>query len=133
MRIPKARREEDDARGGRSAYEAAAEKAAAAAGTSLDRDRARAGRVGDPLGTGDRCGRGLRRCSGAGSRGWASRPGPLSGTAFWGFLDEGMVPALGLTPGPTAFPWQAHARGLVGHLTFGTVTEGTLRLLDRVA
>ena len=44
-----------------------------------------------------------------------------------------MVPALGLTPGPTAFPWQAHARGLVGHLTFGTVTDGTLRLLDRVA
>jgi uncharacterized membrane protein YagU involved in acid resistance len=59
--------------------------------------------------------------------------GTAFGTAFWAFLDEGMVPALGLTPGPTAFPWQAHARGLVGHLTFGTVTDGTLRLLDRVA
>ena len=43
------------------------------------------------------------------------------------------MPALGLTPGPNAFPWQAHAPGLVGHLTFGTVTDGTLRLLDRVA
>jgi hypothetical protein len=59
--------------------------------------------------------------------------GTAFGTAFWAFLDEGLVPALGLTPGPNAFPWQAHARGLVGHLTFGTVTDGTLRLLDRVA
>jgi hypothetical protein len=63
--------------------------------------------------------------------------GPVAGTAFgtgfWAFMDEGLVPALGLTPGRNAFPWQAHARGLVGDLTFGTVTDGTLRLLDRVA
>ena len=55
------------------------------------------------------------------------------GTAFWALLDEGLVPALGLTPGPLAFPWQTHARGLAGHLTFGTVTDGTLRVLDAVA
>ena len=53
-----------------------------------------------------------------------------SGTVFWAALDEGLVPALGLKPGPHAFPWQTHARGLAGHLTFGTVTDGTLRLLD---
>jgi hypothetical protein len=56
----------------------------------------------------------------------------LGGTAFWTAVDEGLVPALGLTPGPRAFPWQVRARGLVGHLTFGTVTDRTLRLLDAV-
>ena len=54
------------------------------------------------------------------------------GTAFWAAVDEGLVPALGLTPGPRGFPWQAHARGLAGHLTFGTVTDRTLRLLDAI-
>jgi uncharacterized membrane protein YagU involved in acid resistance len=54
------------------------------------------------------------------------------GTAFWAAVDQGLVPALGLTPGPRAFPWQAHARGLAGHLTFGTVTDRTLRLLDAI-
>jgi hypothetical protein len=66
-------------------------------------------------------------------QGFGSAAGTAFGTGFWAFLDEGLVPALGLTPGATAFPWQAHARGLVGHLTFGTVTDGTLRVLDRVA
>ena len=66
-------------------------------------------------------------------QGLGSAAGTAFGTGFWAFLDEGLVPALGLTPGATAFPWQAHARGLVGHLTFGTVTDGTLRVLDRVA
>ena len=32
------------------------------------------------------------------------------------FVDEGLNPALGLTPGPDRFPWQAHARGLAGHM-----------------
>jgi uncharacterized membrane protein YagU involved in acid resistance len=66
-------------------------------------------------------------------QGLGTTAGTALGTAFWSFLDEGLVPALGLTPGPSAFPWQTHARGRVGHLTFGTVTDGTLRLLDRVA
>lgn len=55
------------------------------------------------------------------------------GTAFWALLDEGLGPTLGLTPGLRKLPWQTHARGLAGHLTFGTVTDGTLRLLDAVA
>jgi hypothetical protein len=52
---------------------------------------------------------------------------------FWAAIDEGLVPALGLTKGAGAFPWQTHARGLAGHLTFGTVTDGTLRVLDAIA
>jgi len=48
-------------------------------------------------------------------------------------VDEGVVPALGLASGPAAYPWQAHARGLVTHLVLGFVTEATLDALDRVA
>jgi hypothetical protein len=127
-----ARREEDDVRGGRSSYEAAAEKAASATGTSLDR------RQRQQLGLGVHWALGI----GAGAtyavlrrrfQGLGSMAGTAFGTGFWAFLDEALVPALGLTPGAGAFPWQTHARGLVGHLTFGTVTDGTLRLLDRVA
>jgi hypothetical protein len=127
-----ARREEDEARGGRSSYEAAAEKAASAAGTSLDR------RQRQQLGSAMHWALGI----GAGAayavlrrrvQGLGSAAGTAFGTGFWAFMDEGLVPALGLTPGANAFPWQTHARGLVGHLTFGTVTDGTLRLLDRVA
>ena len=47
-------------------------------------------------------------------------------------VDELMNSVLGLTPGPAAFPWQAHARGLVGHVVFGAATDGTLRLLDQL-
>jgi hypothetical protein len=127
-----ARSREDEVREGRSAYEAAAEKAASAAGTSLDRRRRQ--QMGSAVHWALGIGAGatyavLRRRF----RAFGSAAGTAFGTGFWAFLDEGLVPALGLTPGPQAFPWQTHARGLVGHLTFGTVTEGTLRLLDRVA
>jgi hypothetical protein len=48
-------------------------------------------------------------------------------------MDELVNPVLGLTPGPAAFPWQAHARGLGGHLAFGAANDTALRALDRVA
>jgi hypothetical protein len=125
------RRWEDDVRGNKSAYEAAAEKAATAVGRTLDeQSRQRLGSVVHwALGIGSgavyavlrRRLEALGRAAGVGF-----------GTMFWAAVDEGLVPALGLTPGPRAFPWQTHARGLAGHLTFGTVTDGTLRLLDAV-
>ena len=129
---PEAREVEDAARGGRSSYETAAEKAADAAGRSLDRtEREQAGNaIHWALGIGAGAAYALFRRQ---VQGFGATAGTAFGTAFWAFIDEGLVPALGLTPGPTAFPWQTHARGLVGHLTFGTVTDGTLRLLDRVA
>lgn len=127
-----ARWAEDEARGGRTAYEVAAEKAAAAAGTTLQtRQRQELGSaIHWALGIGAGAAYAVlrRRVQVLGRA-----AGTAFGTGFWAFLDEGLVPALGLTPGPTAFPWQSHARGFVGHLTFGTVTDGTLRLLDRVA
>ena len=52
------------------------------------------------------------------------------GTVFWLVMDEGAVYALKLTPGPRAFPWQTHARGLAGHLAFGTVANATLGALQ---
>jgi uncharacterized membrane protein YagU involved in acid resistance len=55
------------------------------------------------------------------------------GTTFWLLMDEGAVYALGLTPGPRAFPWQTHARGLAGHLTFGAVADATLDALQPAA
>ena len=127
-----ARREEDDARGGRTAYEVAAEKAAHAAGTTLEpRQRQELGSaIHWVLGIGAGATYAVLRRR---VQVFGGTAGTAFGTAFWAFLDEGLVPALGLTPGPTAFPWQTHARGFVGHLTFGTVTDGTLRLLDRVA
>jgi hypothetical protein len=53
------------------------------------------------------------------------------GMAFWLLMDEGAVYALGLTPGPGAFPWETHARGLAGHLTFGAVADVTLHALQQ--
>ena len=127
-----ARRREDDARSGKTSYGVLAEKAADAMGETLDDEsRERYGAAAHwALGVGAgaiyavlrRRLQGLGRTAGVGF-----------GTVFWAAVDEGLVPALGLTPGPRAFPWQTHARGLAGHLTFGTITDGTLRLLDAVA
>jgi hypothetical protein len=126
------RRVEDEARGGRTAYGAAAEKAAKAIGVRLADDaREQYGSaVHWALGIGSGAVYAVlrRRLESVGRI-----AGVGFGTVFWAAVDEGVVPALGLTPGPRAFPWQTHARGLAGHLTFGTVTDGTLRLLDAVA
>jgi Protein of unknown function (DUF1440) len=126
-----ARRREDDARSGKTSYGVLAEKAAGAMGRTLDdQSRERYGAAAHwALGVGAgaiyavmrRRFRALGRAAGVGF-----------GTMFWAAVDEGVVPALGLTPGPRAFPWQTHARGLAGHLTFGTVADGTLRVLDAV-
>jgi len=46
--------------------------------------------------------------------------------------DELLNPLLGLASGPTAYPWQAHARGLISHLVVGVVTDAGIDVLDRV-
>jgi uncharacterized protein DUF1440 len=127
-----ARRREDEARSGKTSYGVLAERAAGGMGATLDdRGRERYGlAVHWALGVGSGALYAVLRRR-FGSLGRAAGVG--FGTMFWAAVDEGLVPALGLTPGPRAFPWQAHARGLAGHLTFGTVTDGTLRLLDAVA
>ncbi|MDO5370060.1 hypothetical protein [Paracoccus sp. (in: a-proteobacteria)] len=56
--------------------------------------------------------------------------GTLFGLGMFTLHDEGMNTASGLGARPAEYPWQAHARGLVAHLVYGAVLEGTLRLLD---
>jgi hypothetical protein len=123
---------EDSLRQGRTAYEAVAEKAAGLLGKQLEEgDRRRLGKavhwtLGIAAGASYAVLRhrlpALQRAGGA-----------KFGTAFWAAVDEALVSALGLTPPPTSFPFQTHARGLVGHLTFGIVADRTLRVLDAVA
>jgi hypothetical protein len=126
-----ARELEDAARDGRTAYGVAAEKAATALGRDLsDAERQRVG-----MGIHWALGVGMGALYGA-IRGRVpaadSGHGMLFGSAFFGIVDELATPALGLTPGPTAFPWQTHARGLAGHLVFGLIAESTLQLADRI-
>ena len=128
---PEARRTEDRARGNRTAYGVAAEKAAALLGTSLEEEQRQ--RLGLAIHWALGVGTGALY---AGLRDHFDRLdmgyGLAMGTAFWGVVDEGLTPAMGLTPGPAEFPWQTHARGLAGHLSYGVVTNGTLRVLDRL-
>ena len=127
----RARRREDAARQGKTAYGVAAEKAARAVGSRLGDDQRE--KVGSAIHWALGIGAGavyavLRRRFNAVGR----TAGFGFGTAFWAAIDEGLVPALGLTKGPAAFPWQTHARGLAGHVSFGAVADGTLRVLDAV-
>ena len=124
-----AREREDEARGGKTAYGVAAEKAARVAGKELSQDERQ--RYGEDihwaLGIGTGALYGLLR-----DRMHQARlaRGLAFGAAFWLAVDEGAIYALRLTPGPTAFPWQAHARGLAGHVVYGTVADATLAALQ---
>jgi len=126
------RQREDAARGGETADETAAGRVAGAMGTSLDqRARKRAGTAmhfAIGIGAGALYGALRERLPGAD----AAR-GLAYGTGMWLVLDEGANVALGFTPGPGAFPWQTHARGLAGHLAYGLVLDGVLRLGEHVA
>lgn len=124
-----ARQQENAARGGGTAYESAASKAAGVLRIQLADDQRR------------RAGAGIHWVTGMGAgavyavlrRRWpaaAAGKGLPFGTGFFLAVDELMNPLLGLTPGPLAFPWQTHARGLGGHLVFGATTELVLEALD---
>ena len=59
--------------------------------------------------------------------------GLLYGLGLFLVNDELLAPALGLASGPTAYPWQAHARGLAEHLVLGAATDAVLGAADRIA
>jgi Protein of unknown function (DUF1440) len=125
-----AREREDNARDGRTAYGVAAQKAAGLVGRRLDEETRE--KAGSALHYGLGAGMGaayagLRHHVPAAN----AAGGTLFGTAVWLLMDEAAAPVFGLTPGPAAFPWQTHARGLAGHLVYGTVTEGLLSAADR--
>ena len=52
------------------------------------------------------------------------------GAVFWLLMDEGANTLLKLTPPPQRFPWQAHARGLAGHLVLGGAIEVAFDAVD---
>lgn len=64
-------------------------------------------------------------------RGLSGGQGLLYGLGLFIVEDETTGPLLGLASGPLAYPWQAHARGLVSHLVLGMVTDAVLRVMDR--
>jgi hypothetical protein len=57
--------------------------------------------------------------------------GLLYGLGLFLVQDELLNAAGGFSAGPRAYPWQAHARGLVAHLVYGAVTDAVLDLLHR--
>lgn len=131
-----ARQREDRARGDKTAYEVAAEKAAGFAYMQLSEDERK--KLGSAIHWAVGIGSGalyalLRRRLAGGGAGRELAAGALFGTGVWLLLDEIGNVALGLTPGPAAFPWQTHARGLAGHLVLGLATEGVLQAADRAA
>lgn len=127
-----ARRLEDEAHSGKTAYGVAAEKAASVVGRDLTDDQLKQAGSGIHwalgIGAGAAYGALRHRIPLADAGG-----GALFGAVFFLAIDEIMTPAMGLTKGPTAFPWQTHARGLAGHVAFGLTAETTLRALDRVS
>jgi hypothetical protein len=123
-----ARQREDNARGGKTAYGVAAEKGAALLGEELtDDEREQYGeRIHWALGLGAGAVFGALRPR---TRMASAAGGLLFGAAFFLLIDEAANTALGLTPPPNAFPWQAHARGLAGHLVYGGVANAMLAAL----
>ena len=45
------------------------------------------------------------------------------GAVFWLVVDEGAVPLLGLSKGPTAYPLSTHAYALSSHFVYGLTAE----------
>lgn len=58
--------------------------------------------------------------------------GTLYGLGLFLIQDEGVNAVTGLSAQPREYPWQAHARGLVGHLVYAVALDTFLNLADSV-
>jgi hypothetical protein len=120
---------EKSARGGESAYAKAADKVAGVFGMELsDQQKQQYGKaIHWALGVGSAAlyGAAQRRV-----RNPSLASGLLFGGLVWLIADEILNPALDLTPGPAAFPWQTHARGLASHLVYGAATSSAFRAIE---
>lgn len=58
--------------------------------------------------------------------------GALYGAGLFLMQDEALNTVTGLSAKPGAYPWQAHARGIVAHTAYGIVTELALDLMDQL-
>jgi putative membrane protein len=54
------------------------------------------------------------------------------GAAFWLVVDEGAVPLLGLSKGPTKYPLSTHAYALTSHFVYGLTAELVRRSVRKV-
>lgn len=123
---------EKAARGDKSALENAAEKGAALAGKEITKEERKKIGLGIHWSLGVTSGavygalRNRIPAMGIGS-------GLTYGAAYFLLMDEAALTALGLAPPPQNFPWQTHARGLVGHLVLGGALESVFDALDLVA
>lgn len=62
--------------------------------------------------------------------GLAAGRGAVFGLGLFLAEDEVLNPVLGLSAPLRAYPWQAHARGLLSHLVLGATAEVALRALS---
>ena len=123
----RAREREDEARGGKPASGVAAQEGARIIGHALSDDQQK------KYGSGVHWALGIGMGALYGVLRWRVPNADLAhglafGAAFFLAVDEVGNTALGLTPGPAEFPWQAHARGLAGHLAYGAVADTVVRL-----
>lgn len=127
-----ARRLEDEVRHGKHAFAVAAEKTSKLTGVHLSKEQQE--KVGMAYHWGLGLGAGALYAAVRRRVDWVDRGQGLAfGLMFFLLVDEAMNTALGLTPPPQAYPWQAHARGLAGHLVCGVVADTALDALDRAA
>lgn len=61
---------------------------------------------------------------------FAADRGVLYGFAIFALWDEALSAATGIAGPPSAYPWQAHLRGLIGHLSLGAATHVALTALE---
>ena len=61
---------------------------------------------------------------------FAADRGLLYGLLIFVLWDELLSAAAGVAGPPTKYPWQAHLRGLVGHLALGLATHVALSALE---
>ncbi|HKR59155.1 MAG TPA: DUF1440 domain-containing protein [Pyrinomonadaceae bacterium] len=54
------------------------------------------------------------------------------GAVFWLVVDEGAVPILGLSKGPTQYPLSTHVYALASHFVYGLTTELVRRVVLKV-
>lgn len=121
---PKAARDrEDNARGDKTAYVAAAEKL----GVPETRQELAGNAIHWALGVGAGALYGVLRNR---SRKLGLGSGLAYGVAFWLVMDETATAVLGVAPPPQRFPWQTHARGLAGHVVLGGMIEAAFDLVD---
>jgi hypothetical protein len=119
---------ENAVRGGKAAFDVAAEKALQAFGADADEEKRKklASAIHWALGISAGAMYGALRNQAP----FRTGSGVAFGVAFWLAVDELANSLLGLTPPPQQFPWQTHARGLAGHAVLGAAVELPYDLLD---